>query len=100
MNNVIDRNYTPVSHRDADIYKEALGERIISFFCLVIAFFENNVVDAVCRMIGAVVLAVACFFYASAIMAGTISALAIVIYGALIIAASAFTFRTKAVKNR
>ena len=28
MNNVIDRNYTPVSRRDADIYKEALGERI------------------------------------------------------------------------
>ena len=69
-------------------------------FMAMIAFFENNVVDAVCRMIGAVVLAVACFFYASAIMAGTISAFAIVIYGALIIAASAFTFRTNAVKNR
>lgn len=100
MNNVIDRNYPPVSHREANIYKEALGERIISFFCLVIAFFENNAVDAVCRMIGAAAIAVACFFYASAVMAGTLSVLAIALYGALIVAASAFVFRTKAVKNR
>ncbi len=100
MNNVINRNYTPVSHREANIYKEALGEKIISFFCLVIAFFENNAVDAVCRIIGAVAIAVACFFYISAVMAGSVSVLAIVFYGALIIAASAFVFRTKTVKNR
>lgn len=100
MNNVIDRNYTPVSRRDEHIYNEAFGERIISFFCLVIAFFENNAVDAVCRMIGAVAIAVACFFYASAVMAGTLSVLAIVAYGASIVAAAAFVFRTKAVRDR
>ncbi len=100
MNNVIDRNYIHVSHRDADIYKEALGEKIISFLCLVIAFFENNAVDAVCRMIGAAAIAVACFFYISGVMAGTLSILAIAFYGALIIAASAFVFRTKTVRNR
>lgn len=100
MNNVIDRNYTPVSRREEHIYNEALGERIISFFCLVIAFFENNAVDAICRMIGAVAIAVACFFYVSGVMAGTLPALAIVFYGALIIAASAFVFRTKSVSSR
>ena len=100
MNNVIDRNYTTVSRREEHIYNEALGEKIISFFCLVIAFFENNAVDAICRMVGAVAIAVACFFYVSGVMAGTLSALAIVFYGALIIAASAFVFRTKSVSSR
>ncbi|MBQ3227675.1 MAG: hypothetical protein IJB43_03720 [Clostridia bacterium] len=100
MNNVIDRNYTPVSRREERIYNEALGERIISFLCLVIAFFENNAVDAVCRMIGAVAIAIACFFYVSGVMAGTLSVLAIAFYGALIIAASAFVFRTKSVSSR
>ena len=100
MNNVINRNYIPVSQREADTYKEALGEKIISFLCLVIAFFENNAVDAVCRMIGGALVLVACFFYASGVMAGSLSFLAIAFYGALIIAASAFVFRTKAIKNR
>ena len=100
MNNVINRNYIPASHREADIYKEALGEKIISFFCLVIAFFENNAVDAVCRMIGGLLVAVACFFYISSVMAGALSILGGAFYGALIIAASAFIFRTKTVKNR
>ena len=100
MNNVIDRNYSPVSRKEADIYNEAIGEKIITFFCLVIAFFENNAVDAVCRMIGAVAIAVACFFYVSGVMSGALSVLGIAFYGALIIAASAFVFRTKDVKNR
>ena len=100
MNNVINRNYNTVSRREANIYKEALGEKMISFFCLVIAFFENNAVDAVCRMFGAVAIAVACFFYISALMAGAASLVAIVFYGVLIIAASAFVFRTKSVRSR
>ncbi|MBQ2240739.1 MAG: hypothetical protein II319_01215 [Clostridia bacterium] len=100
MNNVIDRNYTPVSRREDNIYNEAFGEKIISFFCLVIAFFENNAVDAICRMIGALAIVVACFFYVSGVMAGTLSVLAIAFYGALIIAASAFVFRTKSVSSR
>ena len=100
MNNVIDRNYTPVSRREDNIYNEAFGGKIISFFCLVIAFFENNAVDAICRMIGALAIAVACFFYVSGVMGGTLSVLAIAFYGALIIAASAFVFRTKSVSSR
>ncbi len=100
MNNVINRNYTPVSSREANTYNEAFGEKLISFFCLVIAFFENNAVDALCRVIGAAMIAVACFFYVSGVMAGTLSLLAIAFYGALIIAASAFVLRTKTVKNR
>lgn len=100
MNNVIDRNFSRVSCREDNIYNEALGERIISFFCLVIAFFENNAVDAICRMIGAVLIAVASFFYVSGVMAGTLSVLAIAFYGVLIIAASAFVFRTKSISSR
>lgn len=100
MNNVIDRNFSRVSCREDNIYNEALGERIISFFCLVIAFFENNAVDAICRMIGAVLIAVASFFYVSGVMAGTLSVLAITFYGVLIIAASAFVFRTKSISSR
>lgn len=98
MNNVIDKKYMLVSHGESEIYKEALGERIISFFCLVIAFFENNAVDAICRMVGAVLIAVSCFFYISGIMAGSISLFAMLFYGALIIGAAAFVFRTKCVK--
>ena len=51
-------------------------------------------------MIGALAIAVACFFYVSGVMAGTLSVLAIAFYGALIIAASAFVFRTKSVSSR
>lgn len=100
MNNVIDRNFNTVSSRDARVYNEVFGEKMISFFCLVIAFFENNAVDAICRMIGAVAIAVACFFYASAVMSGALSVIGVTAYGALIIVASAFVFRTKCVKNR
>ncbi len=100
MNNVIDRNFSRVSRREDNIYNEALGERLISFFCLVIAFFENNAVDALCRVIGAVAIAVACFFYVSGVMTGALSFLAVALYGSLIIAASAFVFRTKSVKSR
>ena len=100
MHNVIDRNFNTVSSRDARVYNEAFGEKMISFFCLVIAFFENNAVDAICRMIGAVAIAVACFFYASAVMSGALSVIGVTAYGALIIVASAFVFRTKCVKNR
>ena len=100
MNNVINRNYNRNTGRENNIYNEAFGERLVSFFCLVIAFFENNAVDAICRMIGALAIAVACFFYVSGVMAGTLSVLAIAFYGALIIAASAFVFRTKSVSSR
>jgi hypothetical protein len=84
---------------NSSIYNEAFGEKLISFFCLVIAFFEDRAVDTVCRILGGAAIAVGIFFYVSAVTAGSLGITSIVVYGAMIIAASAFVFRTGAVKR-
>lgn len=84
---------------NSSIYNEAFGEKLISFFCLVIAFFEDRAVDTVCRILGGAAIAVGIFFYVSAVTAGSLGIASIVVYGAMIIAASAFVFRTGAVKR-
>ena len=94
MNNVIDRNYNRNSCRESNVYNEAFGERLVSFFCLVIAFFENSVVDTVCRLACGVAIAVGIFFYVSALMAGTLTLCAIALYGASLIGATALIFRS------
>jgi len=99
MNKCIDRNYNCGMTGNSSIYNEAFGEKLISFFCLVIAFFEDRVVDTVCRLLCGAAVAVGVFFYVSAVMAGSLSIASIAVYGALIIAASAFVFRTGAVKR-
>lgn len=99
MNKCIDKNYNCEIGRNSSIYNEAFGEKLISFFCLVIAFFEDRVVDTVCRIVCGAALAVGIFFYISAVMAGALGAASIAVYGALIIAASAFVFRTGAVRR-
>ncbi len=99
MNNCIDRNYNSVSDRNASIYNEAFGERLISFFCLVIAFFEDRIVDTVCRIFCGAAIAVGIFFYVSAVMAGALTVVSMAVYGILIVAASAFVFRTGVVRR-
>ncbi len=81
------------------VYNEDLGEKVISFFCLVIAFFENKIVDAVCRIIGMIAVCVSIFFYASAVMTGSVGFFGTVLFGALIISVSAFMFRSKSARN-
>ena len=93
MNNVIDRKINTKTVAQTNIYNEAFGEKLIGFFCLVIAFFEDYVVDTACRLICGVAIAVGIFFYVSALMAGTLTVGAIALYGAALIAASAFVFR-------
>lgn len=95
MNNVIDRNFNCNTGREGNIYKEAFGERLVSFFCLVVAFFEDAAVNTVCRLVCASVVIVGIFFYVSALMAGTLSLAAVLLYGLLLIAASAFVFKTE-----
>lgn len=99
MNNVIDKKYNTVSRNERNIYSEASGERLISFFCVIIAFFENELVGALCRAIGLALLAAGTFFYASGVMSGALSAVGTVIYGVLLIGAAALVFRTKTVKG-
>ena len=99
MNNCIDRNYNNGMSRNASIYNEAFGEKLISFFCLVIAFFEDKIVDTVCRIVCGTAVAIGIFFYVSAVMAGAMSVATVVLYGAMIIAASAFVFRTGALSR-
>ncbi len=94
MNNCMNRNFNSNAHVSANNYNEALGERILAFFCLVVAFFENNVVDAICRISCGCALVVGAFFYASAVMGGTVSVGGIVLYGVLLVAVSAIVFRT------
>ncbi len=99
MNNCIDRNYNCEMSGNTSVFNEAFGEKLISFFCLVVAFFEDRIVDTVCRIVCGASLAVGVFFYVSAVMAGALSVASIAVYGALIIAASAFVFRTGAVRR-
>ena len=94
MNNVINRNYNCNSRGDANTYNEAFGERLVSFFCLVIAFFESAIVNTVCRILLASAVIVGIFFYVSALMAGALTAASVLFYGLLLVAASAFVFRT------
>lgn len=98
MNNCIDRNYNSVSRREERVYNEAFGEKLISFFCLVIAFFENGIVESVCRVVAALGIAVGIFFYVSGVMSGALSLVGIIAYGAILIASSALVFKTKTVK--
>lgn len=98
MNNCIDRNYNRVSSREERVYNEAFGERLISFFCLVIAFFENSIVESVCRILCGALVAVGIFFYVSGVMSGALSLVGIVAYGAILIASSALVFKTKTVR--
>ena len=58
MNNVINNNYSRAAQRENNRYNETSGERLISFFCVIIAFFENEAVSALCRAIGLALLAV------------------------------------------
>lgn len=99
MNNVINNNYGRAQSGKTERYNETSGERLISFFCLIIAFFENEIVSAFCRMTGIALIAVGFFFYASAVMGGTLSPVGILLYGALLIGASAIVFRTGTVKG-
>ncbi len=99
MNNVINNNYKRVSQSERNINNEVFGERLISFFCIIIAFFENEAISALCRLTGIALLAVGTFFYASAVMSGALSPVGILLYGALLIGASAIVFRTKTVKG-
>lgn len=94
MNNVINRNYNCNSGRESSVYNEAFGERLVSFFCVVIAFFESAVVNTVCRLVGAVAVVVGIFFYASALMSGALSIAAVLVYALLLAAASALIFKT------
>lgn len=99
MNNCMDRNFNNTARVNLREYNEAFGERIIAFFCLIIAFFENSVVDAVCRVAGGCALAVGVFFYASSVMGGTASAAEVILYGALLVASSALVFRSSAKRS-
>ena len=99
MNNVINNNYNRSVQRKNNRYNETFGERLISFFCIVIAFFENEAVSALCRTIGVALIAVGTYFYASAVMSGTLSSVGILLYGALLVGASAVVFGTKTVKG-
>ncbi|MGM9643067.1 MAG: hypothetical protein ACI3XI_07640 [Eubacteriales bacterium] len=92
MNNCIER-------KNNRVYSEAHAEKIVSFVCVIIAFFENEIVATSCRLIGAAAIAVGIFFYACAVMGGTIGALEIVFFGAAIIAASALVFKIKTGRN-
>ena len=94
MNNVIDRNYNRNTGRENNIYNEAFGERLVSFFCLVIAFFENAIVSTVCRIACAVAVLTGIFFYVSALMAGTLAVSSVLIYGFVLVTASALVFKT------
>ncbi len=94
MNNVIDRNYNRNTGRENNIYNEAFGERLVSFFCIVIAFFESAIVNTVCRIVCAAAVIAGIFFYVSALMAGTLTVAAVLLYGLLLVAASAFVFKT------
>ncbi len=99
MNNVINNNYSRAAQRRNNRYNETSGERLISFFCVIIAFFENEAVSALCRTIGIAAIAVGTYFYASAVMSGALSPVGILIYGALLIGASALVFNTKTIKG-
>ena len=94
MNNVIDRNYNRNTGRENNIYNEAFGERLVSFFCLIIAFFESAVVNTVCRFACAAAVITGIFFYVSALMAGTLTVSSVLIYGFVLVAASAIVFKT------
>ncbi len=99
MNRCIDRNFNHDIGGEAHVYNEAWGEKIISFFCLVIAFFENSIVASVCRLLGGSAVAVGIFFYISGVMSGALSLGSIAVYGILLIAASALVFKTKTLKS-
>ena len=94
MNNVIDRNYNSNTGRENNIYNEAFGERLVSFFCIIIAFFESSAVNAICRVVCAVAVLTGIFFYVSALIAGTLAVSSVLIYGFVLIAASALLFKT------
>jgi magnesium-transporting ATPase (P-type) len=94
MNNVIDRNYNRNTGRENNIYNEAFGERLVSFFCIIIAFFEGSAVNAICRVVCAVAVLTGIFFYVSALIAGTLAVSSVLIYGFVLIAASALLFKT------
>lgn len=98
MNNCIDRSYKSVSSREERVYNEAFGEKMISFFCLVIAFFENSIVGTVCRFLCAALVAAGVIFYVSGVMSGALSLVGIVVYGAILIASSALVFKTKTIR--
>ncbi len=99
MNNVINNNYNRAPRRETNRYNETSGERLISFFCIIIAFFENEAVAALCRMAGVALIAVGTFFYASGVMSGALSPVGILVYGALLIGAASLVFRTGTVKG-
>jgi len=99
MNNVINNNYGRAQRRENNRYNETAGERLISLFCIIIAFFENEAVAAFCRMTGLALIAVGFFFYASSVMSGALSPIGIIAYGALLVGASALVFRTKSFKG-
>ncbi len=92
MNNCIER-------KKDRVYNETLGEKIFAFACLIVAFFENSIVDIACRIIGASAVAVGMFFYISAVMAGSLGALETVFFGGIIIAFSAIVFKVKTAKS-
>ena len=94
MNNVIDRNYNRNTGRENNIYNEAFGERLVSFFCIIIAFFESSAGNAICRVVCAVAVLTGIFFYVSALIAGTLAVSSVLIYGFVLIAASALLFKT------
>ena len=98
MNNVINNNYNRAPRRENNIYNETFGERLVSFFCLVIAFFEHEAVSALCRLVGCALLAVGVFFYVPCVMNGTLSVVGTAFYGMILIAGAALVFRTKTVR--
>ena len=99
MNNVINNNYSRAAQRENNRYNETSGERLVSFFCIIIAFFESEAISALCRTIGLALLAVGTYFYASGVMSGALSPVGILLYGALLIASAAVVFKTKTVKG-
>lgn len=99
MNNVINRNYNRNAGRENNIYNEAFGERVISFFCLIIAFFESSVVNTVCRIACAAAVLTGIYFYVSALMAGTLAVSSVLIYGFVLVTASALVFKTDAKRS-
>ena len=99
MNNVINNNFSRAVQRENNRYNEPSGERLISFFCIIIAFFENEAISALCRTIGLALLAVGTYFYTSGVMRGALSPVGILLYGALLIASAAVVFKTKTVKG-
>ena len=99
MNNVINNNYSRAAQRENNRYNETSGERLISFFCIIIAFFENEAVSALCRSIGLALLAAGTYFYTSGVMSGALSPIGILLYGALLIASATVVFKTKTVKG-